>query len=217
VKAIVLHVLGGPVYRVPAERFRFRSPLDTMGRWKAAFGAHWIVDEEGSVWPRTVQAGEARWFRPELEPAEAVRARVARVASPVLAHCRGSNRRSVGIEVAHSGRSGDPFPRAQVRSVAWLVRTLLELSEGRLGAGDVYGHKDLDRRPAYVSDRCIRAGCAVYVDAQGRPYRRRVDPPEALFEALAAEGLAIPRAGREDDRELLRAEALGAAPAREAR
>jgi hypothetical protein len=120
----------------------------------------------------------------------------------------------VGIEVSHSGKSGDPFPEAQVRSLAWLLRTLLEMSGGRLTVASIRGHKDLDRRPAYVTDGCTSRGCPVYVDAGGRPFRRRVDPPEGLFEALRREGLDVPRPPG-GDAELLRTESIpeGARPA----
>jgi hypothetical protein len=45
------------------------------------------------------------------------------------------------------------------------------------------------------------------VDEEGRAFRRRVDPPEALFAALAQHGLRIPRAAGGDD-DLARAERL---------
>jgi N-acetyl-anhydromuramyl-L-alanine amidase AmpD len=120
----------------------------------------------------------------------------------------GRNSSTVGIELAHSGRREDPFPRDQARSAAWLVGALLQLSRGRLSARDVVGHKDLDREPAFVADRCRGRACLAYVDGSGRPFRRRVDPPESLFEALAREGLRVPREGREGDVELARAEAI---------
>ena len=118
---------------------------------------------------------------------------------------------SVGIELSHSGRSTDPFPEEQARSAAWLVASLLRMSRGRLGPSDVLGHKDLDRSPAYVGDRCRTDDCLAYVDPGGQPYRRRVDPPEGLFAALAREGVDVPRDGSERDRELIRAEAIPAA------
>ena len=83
------------------------------------------------------------------------------------------------------------------------------MSGGRLDARSVFGHKDLDRRPAYVRRRCARPGCPVFVDDDGRAYRRRVDPPETLFTALARHGLAIPRAAGGDD-DLARAERMPA-------
>ncbi|HEU5323371.1 MAG TPA: hypothetical protein VFX28_21360, partial [Methylomirabilota bacterium] len=110
-------------------------------------------------------------------------------------------------EIAHSGRRSDAFPPEQARAVAWLVRTLLEMSGGRLGPGSVFGHKDLDRRPAYLRRGCARRGCPVFVDGEGRAYRRRVDPPEALFAALAQHGVVVPRPSGGDD-ELARAERL---------
>ncbi len=209
VERIVLHALGGPFYRDPARRFRFLSPTETFARWKAHFGAHWIVAADGSLWPRHPRPGESPSVTPPVSaPLDAAWAeRLAREAAPVYAHVQGGNEDSVGIEIAHSGRSADPFPEAQVRSVAWLVRALLTLSRGRLGAASVVGHKDLDQRPAYEPDAC-RRGCHFYADDAGRPYRRRVDPPEALFSALAREGLVVPRDGREHDQELLRAEAI---------
>ena len=74
--------------------------------------------------------------------------------------------------------------------------------------GDVLGHKDLDPRPAFVGDRCPDRHCLAYVDDAGRPFRRRVDPPEGLFVALGREGLQIPRERSEGDAELLRSEAI---------
>jgi hypothetical protein len=212
VQRIVLHTLGGPFYRDPAWRFRFLSPPETFSLWKPRFGAHWIVGTDGAIWPRHPRAGEAASRVPPDGPVDAAWAEeLAREARPVYSHVHGANEDSVGIEVAHSGRSGDPFPAEQVRSVAWLVRALLELSQGRLDVSRVVGHKDLDTRPAYEPDSC-QGGCAFYADDAGRAYRRRVDPPEALFAALARQGLVVPRVrkGHDEvqDEELLRAEAI---------
>lgn len=211
VERIVLHTLGGPFYRDPGRRWVFYSPRETMALWrKPGFGAHWIVWTDGSVWPRHPRRGDAPSFLPPVDRAAdgAWRARLAREAAPVYAHAVGENAESVGIEVAHSGRSGDAFPGAQMQSVAWLLRTLIEMSEGRLTAADVVGHKDLDDRPAYVDEGCQREGCAFYVDDGDRPYRRRVDPPEGLFAVLAGLGIDIPRAGSEGDRQIDRAERI---------
>jgi hypothetical protein len=211
VTLVVLHVLGGPSYGAPERRFAFFPPPRTFALWKERFGAHWIVWTDGSLWPRHAGAGEAVARRPDVRrpPDLDEQRRLVREATPVYAHLRGVNRRSVGLELAHSGRSRDPFPEAQVQTLVWLLHALLELSGGRLGPSDIAGHKDLDRRPAYVSGRCERPGCPVFVDAEGRPYRRRVDPPETLFAELARQGLTIPRPA-DGDRELLRAERLGA-------
>ena len=211
IKRIVLHTLGGPFYRDPARRWVFYPPRETMALWrKPGFGAHWIVWTDGSVWPRHPRGGEAPSFLPPVErvAGDAWRARLAREAAPVYAHVVGENSESVGIEVAHSGRRGDAFPDAQMRSVAWLVRTLIDMSGGRLTAADVVGHKDLDDRPAFVDEGCHGSGCAFYVDDEGRPYRRRVDPPEGLFAALAGLGIDIPRAESEGDRQIERAERI---------
>jgi hypothetical protein len=216
VRRIVLHVLGGPFYGRPSMRWVFLPPPATQARWKPAFGSHWIVWTDGSLWPRHPRPGEPPSVLPPVDgPADRSWARrLAAEAVLPLAHVAGGNRGSIGIEVAHSGRSEDPFPPPQVRTLAWLLRTLLSLSRERLTPASVVGHKELDRRPAYVSASCERAGCPVYVDEEGRPFRRRVDPPEALFEALRAFGLEIPRAGREGDEHLRRAEAIpaGATP-----
>jgi hypothetical protein len=208
---IVLHVLGNPCYEDPARRWRFFTPQETQRLWRPSFGAHWIVWTDGSLWPRHPVPGEpASDFPPVDHPADAAwRARLAREAAPAYGHLFHGNSHTVGIELAHSGRSTEPFPAPQVRTLAWLVTTLLEMSEGRLGPADVVGHKDVDRRPAYVRTRCERPGCAMFVDGQGRPYRRRVDPPEALFQSLAHLGLTIPRPDPDGDAELRRAEALG--------
>ena len=209
VHQIVLHVLGHPSYSTPERRFVFYTPTHTQALWKRRFGAHWIVWTDGSIWPRHVTATQPASFMPDpTQPADAaLRRRLAAEAAPVYAHVHRVNSGSVGIEVAHSGRVQDPFPEAQVESVAFLVRTLLEMSEGRLGPAGVVGHKDLDRRPAYVRTRCQRPGCPVFVDPSGQPYRRRVDPPEALFHSLARAGLNVPR-GTGGDADLARAEAL---------
>jgi len=208
---IVVHVLGGPAYDRPERRFRFFDPPQTQARWKPRFGAHWIVWTDGSLWPRHPAPGGPRSWTPDTtRPAdEAERRRVAAEAAPVYAHLHNGNSDSVGIELAHSGRAGDPFPSAQVRSLAWLLRSLLDLSGGRLTVADVYGHKDLDHRPAYLSASCERPGCPYFVDGRGRPLRRRVDPPESLFVALAGEGLAVPRP-KDGDADLRRAETIGA-------
>jgi hypothetical protein len=206
VRRIVVHVLGGPAYDRPERRFRFFDPPQTQSRWKPRFGAHWIVWTDGSLWPRRPAPGAPRWWVPATSgpAAEADRRRVAAEAAPVYSHLHNGNSDSVGIELSHSGRAEDPFPAAQVQSLAWLLRTLLELSGNRLTTADVYGHKDLDRRPAYLSASCERPGCAYFVDAEGRALRRRVDPPESLFRALAGEGLIIPRP-KDGDADLRRA------------
>jgi N-acetylmuramoyl-L-alanine amidase-like protein len=208
VRQIVLHVLGHPSYSAPERRFVFYAPPRTQALWKYRFGAHWIVWTDGSIWPRHVAAGQPPYFSPDASRGadDALKRRLAAEAAPVYAHVRPGNSTSVGIEIAHSGRTQDPFPPAQVASVAFLVGTLLQMSDGRLGPSAVVGHKDLDRRPAYVRTRCQRSGCPVFVDPAGQPYRRRVDPPESLFAALAGAGLAVPRPGGSDV-DLARAEA----------
>jgi hypothetical protein len=214
---IVLHTPGGPFYGRPEMRFVFLSPSGTLALWrKPSFGAHWIVWTDGSLWPRHPPPGEPpAWQPPSESPAdEDWRRRLAVEAAPVYAHVQGANHDTVGIEVAHSGRSQDPFPRPQVLTLVWVLRELIEMSEGRLTEASIVGHKDLDHQPAYVSDGCEAAGCPVYVDEKGQPYRRRVDPPEGLFGALAAAGLKVPRLASEGDLHLLRAEAIpsGARP-----
>jgi hypothetical protein len=210
VRRLVVHVLGGPSYSEPRRRFVFFPPPETQARWKPSFGAHWIVWTDGTLWPRHAPPGQPAFRRPAIDrPADAAeRRRLAAEAAPVYSHARGSNRQSVGIELAHSGRGGDPFEEAQVRTLAWLLRTLLDMSGGRLGADAIVGHKDVDRRPAYVRPSCEHPGCPVFADDEGRPYRRRVDPPEALFARLARAGLPVPRQP-DGDAELRRAEAMG--------
>jgi len=209
IQRIVVHVLGGPAYDRPERRFRFFDPPQTQARWKPRFGVHWIVWTDGSLWPRHPVPGEPPSWSPDTTrpAAEPDRRRIAAEAAPVYSHVYGHNADSVGIELAHSGRADDPFPPAQLRSLTWLLRALLELSEGRLTATDVYGHKDLDHRPAYLRATCERPGCPYFVGADGRPLRRRVDPPESLFAALAREGIAVPRP-TQADADLRRAEAI---------
>ena len=212
VARIVLHTLGGPFYGNPDMRFRFLSPAATFRLWaRPGFGAHWIVSPDGALWPRHPRPDEPASVIPPVDAplSPAWRERLAREAAPVYAHVQGSNRDSVGIELGHSGRSTDPFPRAQVRTVAWLIRSLLAMSEGRLTEASVTGHKDLDEKPAYVVDDCKGPACAYYVDGAGHPFRRRVDPPEGLFVALAQVGLRIPRGSTEGDDQLVRTLALG--------
>jgi hypothetical protein len=206
----VLHVPGGPCYAAPSRRFVFFTPQETQKLWKPSAGAHWIVWTDGSIWPRHPRPEQTPYWEPQGEapiPA-ALAERLAREAAPVYSNVHWANSASVGIEVAHSGRSDDPFPARQAGSLAWLLGALLELSGGRLTPAAIVGHKDLDARPAYVRERCARSGCPVFVDDEGRPYRRRVDPPESLFQALADAGLAIPRPAGDGDAELRRVEAL---------
>jgi hypothetical protein len=216
VRRIVLHVPGNAAYEAPERRWVFLDPPETQRLWSTDFGAHWIVWTDGSIWPRHPDTCDDPSYALPLEGSPAdreLRRRLAREALPIYSHVHLGNATSIGIEVSHSGRADDPFPPPQVRALARLLRILLEMSGGRLTAADIYGHKDLDRRPAYASPRCEWPGCPVFVDPDGRPYRRRLDPPEGLFAALAREGLVIPRAGREADGELRRAEALGGRPA----
>ena len=216
IRRIVLHVPGSPTYDRPEHAFLFYTPSQTHALWRLRrFGTQWILWTDGSLWPRHPDQGEPPGQRlPVDAPADAAwRQRLAGQAAPVYWHVYGANEDSVGIEVAHSGRAEDPFPPVQVKALAWLLGTLLDMSEGRLGPASIVGHKDLDRRPAYVWARCGRPGCPVYVDADGDPYRRRVDPPESLFEALAVQGLGIPRPAADGDKDLHRAE-LGLASGR---
>ena len=209
VARIVLHVPGGPTYDRPERAFSFYTPQQTLALWRSRrFGTQWILWTDGALWPRHPARGEAPSFRLPVEaPAdEAWRQRLARHAAPVYWHVYGGNDDSVGIEVAHSGRTEDPFPAVQTKALAWLLGTLVDMSEGRLTPASVVGHKELDQRPAYVWARCARTGCPVFVDAEGEPYKRRVDPPETLFEGLAHEGLTIPRPSGDNDRHLSRAE-----------
>jgi hypothetical protein len=219
VRRIVLHVLGGPSYDQPEMRFQFRDPAETLRRWHyKRFGTHWIVWTDGTLWPRRPLSGQPPSRLPVVDrPADApARALLAGEALPVLGHTRGFNDDSLGIELAHSGRSSDPFPDVQVRSLAWLVGTLVEMSAGRVTPAAIYGHKDLDRRPAYTG--CERPGCPTFVDGQGVPFKRRVDPPEALFRQLAEHGVVVPRPAADLDADLKRAEAMteGQQPARAA-
>lgn len=212
VARIVLHTLGGPFYGDPAMRFVFLTPPATFRLWaRPGFGAHWIVGTDGALWPRHPRAGEPASTIPPVDAplSTAWRERLARDAAPVYAHVQGANRDSVGIELSHSGDPRVPFPKAQIQTVVWLVRSLLAMSGGRLTEAAVTGHKDLDTKPAYVVDDCRDPGCAYYVDAAGLPFRRRVDPPESLFEALAKAGLHIPRGESAGDESLDRALALG--------
>ena len=211
VTRVVLHTPGGPDYDKPERRFRFLSPRQTQALWSSRFGAQWILWTDGSLWPRHPRdAGHPSWLPDVSRAASAVdQRRIAAEAAPVYGHVAGYNADSVGIEVAHSGRSDEPFPDVQVRALAWLLRTMFAMSEGRLGPERVMGHKDLDARPAYVDDSCDTNPCPYYVDESGEAYRRRVDPPESLFVALARSGVNVPRpAGKAADRDLLRAEAM---------
>lgn len=212
VQRIVLHVLGNPSYGEDEHRFVFYDPPRTQALWRRpSFGAHWIVWTDGSLWPRHVPPGTPRYWTPDVTRAAdaPTRALLAAEARPVYSHLFRGNSSSVGIEIAHSGRSDAPFPEAQARAAAWLVATLIGMSDGRLTERSVFGHKDLDQRPAYVRGRCQRPGCAVFVDDEGRPFRRRVDPPEGLFASLARYGLSVPRP-TDADVELARAERLAA-------
>jgi N-acetylmuramoyl-L-alanine amidase len=212
IQRIVLHVPGSPAYQRPDFRFVFFTPSRTQSLWNPRFGAHWIVWTDGSVWPRHPRPGEPASWTPPAEGKLDLdwRLKLAMEAAPVYSHVHGKNSGSVGIEVAHSGHRQEPFPAVQVRSLAFLLRSLLEMSHGRLDAHAIVGHKDLDPRPAYVYARCERPGCPVFADSERRPYRRRVDPPEALFAALRAEGLDVPRPSGDGDAELVRAEDLPA-------
>ncbi len=214
ISRIVLHTLGGPFYGNPDLRFAFLTPPATLRLWsRPRFGAHWIVWTDGGLWPRHPRPGDPASVVPPVDEPLSLpwSERLAREALPVYAHVHGANHDSVGIELSHSGRSNDPFPPAQIRTLAWLVRSLLAMSEGRLDEASVTGHKDLDRRPAFVIDDCRGPRCAYYVDAAGLPYRRRVDPPESLFAALSQAGVRVPRIAREGDDQLHRALAMGSA------
>ena len=209
IRRVVLHVLGGPSYSRPERRWSFFPPELTLALWRPRFGAHWIVWTDGTLWPRSASAESRSYLPPAGDLADDVWAsRVVREAAPILSHLHLGNSNSVGIELAHSGRGDDPFPSPQVRSLGWLLRTLLALSGGRLSAASIVGHKDCDHRPAYVA--CEHKGCRVFVDTTGWPYRRRVDPPESLFSALAAAGLVVPRPAGALDGDLRRAEAMPA-------
>ena len=211
VRRIAVHVTGSPTYDRPDRRFIFYDPPATQRLWKSRFGAHWIVWTDGTIWPRHPSPREAPSF---VAPADGStgtewQERLSRQAEPVYANVYMRNSSLVGIEVAHSGRSTDPFPPPQIAALVWMLRTMFAASRGRLAAAAVFGHKDLDARPAFVDPGCTASGCKVFVDAQGRPFRWRVDPPESLFAALARSGLDIARPA-DADADLLRAERLAA-------
>jgi len=209
IRRVVLHVPGGPTYERPERAFLFYTPAQTHALWRVRrFGTQWILWTDGTLWPRRPERGDTPSMRLPVEARadEAWRRVLARQADPVYWHVYGGNDDSVGIEVAHSGRAADPFPEPQVKALAWLLEALIDMSEGRLTPASVVGHKDVDQRPAYVWARCTRRDCPVFVDAEGESYKRRVDPPESLFEALAREGLVIPRPAGANDRDLFRAE-----------
>jgi hypothetical protein len=211
IQRIVLHTPGGPEYGRPEWRFRFFTPPETQALWAPRLGTQWILWTDGSFWPRRPRSPSTRsWLPPAGAPSRALLRRIAREAAPVYAHAYGANADSVGIEIAHSGRARDPFAPEPIRSLAWLLRTLFEMSDGRLGPADVVGHKDVDTRRATVDDACDGVACPFYADEAGAAYRRRVDPPEALFQALAEHGIRIPRPDGDLDAELRRAEAMPA-------
>ena len=107
VRRLVVHALGGPSYSDPRRRFVFFTPPQTQALWRSSFGAHWIVWTDGSLWPRH----GASWRPAVDDPATlADRRRLAREAAPVYSHVRGANTATLGIELAHSGRSGDALP-----------------------------------------------------------------------------------------------------------
>lgn len=96
---------------------------------------HWYIDRDGSV---------ERWVEP------------ARIAH----HVRGSNERSVGIELVNTGRwphwldsrhqaMDQPYPDAQVEALVALLETLVS---GLPALRWIAGHEDLDRERVPASD-----------------------------------------------------------------
>ena len=190
VTRVVLHTPGGPDYGKPERRFRFLSPRQTQALWSSRFGAQWILWTDGSLWPR--------------HPRDA--------GQPVLASRRVAGRERRG-PATHSGRGGSGLrprrrlQRRQRRHRGRPFRPQRRAVPGRAGAraGVAAAHHVRDVRAAVwvrnagrwatrISMRAPRTWttaattnpCPYYVDESGEAYRRRVDPPESLFVALAA-------------------------------
>lgn len=119
VDMLVLHYTGMKSAAEALERLRDETP----GR---RVSAHYVVDEDGSVYAMVPEdreawhAGKSAWRGEE-----------------------GVNARSVGIEIVNPGHEFGyrPFPDAQMRSVAALSRQVIEKNE--IPAWNVVGHSDI--------------------------------------------------------------------------
>jgi len=162
------------------------AALDRLCDPAAKVSAHYLIDEDGTVW-RLVEEAQRAWH--------------AGVSS-----WRGRsdiNAASIGIELVNPGHEFGyrPFPEAQMAALETLARAIL--ARHPIPPRHVLGHSDVaplrKEDPGELFDwpRLARAGIGLWPDfSHGPPHRRDVAAAQA---ALCTIGYACPRSGRLDD------------------
>jgi N-acetylmuramoyl-L-alanine amidase len=163
-----------------------QEALDRLCDPAAKVSAHYLVDEDGTVW-RLVDEAKRAWH--------------AGVSS-----WRGRsdiNAASIGIELVNPGHEFGyrPFPKAQMAVLTELARAIL--TRHPIPARHVLGHSDVaplrkqDPGELFEWAGLGQAGIGLWPDfSQPSPVPTTL---EALQEALATIGYAVPRSGTLDD------------------
>lgn len=160
--------------------------LDRLCDPEAKVSAHWLVDEDGTVY-RLVGEDRRAWHAG-------------------VAHWRGHgdvNARSVGIELHNPGHEFGyrPFPEAQMAALVPLCREIL--ARHPIPARNVVGHSDV--APARKQDpgerfdwpRLAAAGIGLW--PAGPPAADRAADVAEIQARLAAYGYGVPASGALDD------------------
>jgi len=163
-----------------------QEALDRLCDPAARVSAHYLIDEDGTVC-RLVDEGQRAWHAG-------------------LSSWRGRsdiNGASIGIELVNPGHEFGyrPFPEAQMTALIPLARAILARHpippRHVLGHSDVAPSRKQDPGEFFDWERLAEAGIGLWPD-----FTQPVAVPttlEALQEALAAIGYAVPRSGMLDD------------------
>lgn len=163
-----------------------QDALDRLCDPAAKVSAHYLIDEDGSVW-RLVDETRRAWH--------------AGVSS--WRDCRDINGASIGIELVNPGHEFGyrTFPEAQMAALEELARDILVRhaipSRHVLGHSDVAPQRKLDPGELFDWPRLARAGIGLWPD-----FGASVTPPESIADVqagLATIGYASPGSGMLDD------------------
>jgi N-acetylmuramoyl-L-alanine amidase len=159
--------------------------LDRLCSPAARVSAHYVVDEDGTVW-RLVAEERRAWH----------------AGASFWAGRRDINSASIGIEIVNPGHEFGyrPFPEPQMAAVEALARDIL--SRHPIPARHILGHSDIAPQrktdPGELFDwpRLARAGIGLWPDFAAAPASQHIAETQRL---LAAIGYETPRTGALDD------------------
>jgi len=164
------------------------AALDRLCDPEARVSAHYVVEEEGTVWRlvaeerRAWHAGESGWLGR-----------------------RDINAHSIGIEIVNPGHEFGyrPFPPAQLAAVEELCRDILTRrhipARLVLGHSDVAPHRKQDPGELFPWARLARAGIGLWPDFTATP-KGVPETVARLQRALADYGYELPVSGEPDRR-----------------